>query len=434
MEPAGIRELHPWRAAVAIGLLVVAAGMVYSIALAPWVRGDPDWWLPPDAWINLAASHSVANHGLGHVYRSSPLFVATPLFPILMVPVAIIGSHWHLSESFPTPLGHPSMWLLYGPVMMATGILVLHGARRLLTVAGVRSRLGRVQWALVPLTLFPIVVTYGHIEDALTLALVLWGVGAHLRRRPVAAALLFGAAIASKQWALLGFPVLLATSARESRRRVVMAALGVPAAVVLLPLIIDWSHAGKALLGARAFVQVGHRALWTTASETTIVGTPFRFGALLFASVAAWRLRGDQPARRLLAGYAVAFAGRILFEPVTFSYYLGPGLAFFLLYERVSAGTVWRTVVVGTGLLVYFEWFPDPVLWWLGAWALLFVLSASAVAEVFGVGRSASGGGGMIPITAQASWPRSSGGSRWSPRRGASRERPDTTSPARARS
>jgi hypothetical protein len=435
-DPVAIRDRHPWRAAVIIGLLVAAAGMVYSIALAPWVRGVPNWWIPPDAWVNLFASHWVANAGIAYVYESSALFVATPLFPVLLVPIAVLGSHWSLGESLPFVLRHPSMWWLYGPVMMGSGILVLHAARRLLTVAGARFGLGRVQWALVPLAVFPMAVIFGHAEDVLALALVMWGVAAQVRRRHVWAGILFGLAVASKQWALLGVPLLVATSPRESRKWVVGTAVGIPAAFLLTPLVADWGHASKALLNPRAFVTLGHRAIWLVGSHVTVDGTPFRLGAFVLAFALAWRLRGEQSATRMMAGFAVGFAGRILFEPVVFSYYLGPGLAFLLLHERLSEGTVRRTLVVGTLLLVYFSAHPQLVLWWLGASVMLSMLAASAVADVLAVGRFAPvpEGGAVIPLRGRVSWRRSFAGSRRSPRTGASLGRRGTRAPARARS
>lgn len=386
--------------------------------------------------MNLAGAHRVATGGYADIYQATPLLVVTPLYPILLVPVAMIGSHWRLAEGFPFHLPRPAMWLLYGPAVMATGIFVLHAARHLLTVAGVRSRLGRVQWALVPVTLFPMGVIFGHGEDLLALALVVWGVAAQIKRRPLLAAILFGLAVATKQWASLGVPLLVAASPSERRGRMLGWILGIPAALVLVPLAADWGHASKALLGARVFVTVGHHALWVTSARQTVVGTPFRLGAFLVAGAVAWRLRGDPPASALVAGYALIFTGRMLFEPAVFSYYLGPGLALLALHERLREGTVRRTMLVGTGLLLYFSLYPYPVLWWMGMWAMLSVLAASAVAEVFGLGRIGPdpGSGAVFPLTAPASWRRSFAGSRWSPRRGASRGRRGTTAPGRVRS
>jgi hypothetical protein len=426
-------DRHPWRAAVAIGLLTIAAGMAYSLWLAPWVRAS-GWWIPDDSWVNLTAAHRVAGGGFASVYQASPLLVVVPLYPVLLVPLAMMGSHWHLAEG--VTVRHPSMWLLYGPVVAGTGILVLHAARTLLRAAGARFRLGRVEWALVPVTLFPVGVVFGHGEDLLALGLVMWGVAAHLRRRPIWAAILFGAAIASKQWAVLGLPLLVTTSPRERRGQILGVALGIPLALVLLPLVTDWSHASKALLGARSFPGAGHRAVWLRTSGATIVATPFRLGVFVAAGLVAWRLRGEQPAARLIAGYALIFTARILFEPVVFSYYLAPGLAFLVLHERLAERTVRRTMVVGTALLLCCSLYPPLVVWWLGALAMVSILVASAAADVFGLARFAGvpGGAVVIPFRDRVSWPRSIAGSRSFPRTDASPARRDTTAPARVRS
>jgi hypothetical protein len=437
MEPpspeANEPDRHPWRAAVVIGLLTVAAGMFYSLALAPWVRHDPGWWISSDAWVNLAGAHRVADGGFARLYEATPLLVVTPLYPILLVPLALIGSHWKLTEGFPAEIRHPTMWPLYEAVIIATAILVLHAARQLLRATGVRSGLARVQAALVPVAIWPVGVLFGHGEDVLALALVLWGVTAHLRRRPVAAAMLFGAAVASKQWALLGVPLLVAVTPTERRRQVLGISLGIPAALVLLPLAADWSHASRALFGARSFPAAGHPALWMTSSARTVVGTPSRLGAFLVAGLVAWRLRGEPAAERLIAGFAVAFAGRLLFEPVAFSYYLGPGFAFLLLHERMTRWAVRRTLLAAPLFVLYFELHPYPWLWWLGAWTIVAVLAVPAVTELFRTDRPPKGRA-RRSLTGRASSPRWFAGSRWSPRRAAWLGRRGTRAPDRARS
>jgi hypothetical protein len=188
--------------------------------------------------------------------------------------------------------------------------------------------------------------------------------------------------------------------------------------------------------GAQVFVRLGHRALWIAASADRVVGTPYRLGAFAVAGIVAWRLRGEPPAAALLAGYALVFMGRLLFEPAVFSYYLGPGLALLVVHEVMSRGSVRRTTLVGTLLLAYFSLTIHPVLWWLGAWTMFSVLVSSAMSEVFGAvwlgwpGHALEG----FPLRGRASWRRWSEGSRWFPRTAASLERPDTTAPARARS
>jgi hypothetical protein len=273
------------------------------------------------------------------------------------------------------------------------------------------------------MVLFPLAVIFGHAEDVLALALVLWAVAASLRGRPIAAALLLGAGIASKQWALLGLPLLIATTPRAWRGRALAASLALPLLLVGLTLGADWHHASRALLAPRAYVHVGQAALWIHTSKATVVGTPFRIGAFLVAGLVAWRLRGTVSPRRLLAGYALVFLGRILFEPVVFSYYLSPGLAFLLLHERVTEERVRRTFLAGTALLFFFTFDIWPWVWWVTAWAMLTVLGASAVVDVFGLRRGA-----------RASWPGSTSGSPRFLRRAASPERRDTTIPAPVRS
>ena len=121
--------------------------------------------------------------------------------------------------------------------------------------------------------------------------------------------------------------------------------------------------AARAVFAARAYPQNGATALWVSSGTASIVGTPVRLGAAVVALLAAWRLRrvASEPGT-LMAGLGVVFLARFLFEPVVYSYYLAPGLAFLLVHERIRTGRILRTVMLGGGWLLWFQvW---PARWW----------------------------------------------------------------------
>ena len=382
---AGPADPHPWRAALLLGLLVIAAGMVWSTVLWPRIEHEPaGWWLPPpDVWHPLVAARQIVVGSFAHVYRPDSFYVAGPLFALFLAPVEAVASGFGLSESYPAQVARPAAWFVYGPYGLATGILLLYAVRALATEAGVRSGRLALQVGTVLLVMLPVGLAYGHYEDILALALVVLATRELLRGRPVLGAVVVGLAIATKQWAVLAVPVLVAAAPRGRKIRVLFYAAAVPAAFAAAPLLLDWSHASRSLFAARTFPPDGAAALWVSSGTVSIVGTPVRLGAVAVAVIVAWRLRyrASEPAA-LVGGLAVVLLARFLFEPVVYSYYLGPGLALLLVHEGVRGGRGLRTVVLGGGWLLWFQVWPATWWWWALTYALALGVSWSALREL----------------------------------------------------
>jgi len=171
-----------------------------------------------------------------------------------------------------------------------------------------RGRLG-AQVSVFILVVVPAAIVWGHYEDVLAICFVLLALGALLRNRSLSAALLFGVAVALKEWALLGIPLLVAVSPVGERPTVAVRALVVPALLVAFPLAVDWAHASRALIWTRSYPQMGHRAVWVSSSVRVMVGNPSRLGAFLVVFAVTWWLRGRAEPRLLLAGFGIAFPG-----------------------------------------------------------------------------------------------------------------------------
>jgi hypothetical protein len=296
--------------------------------------------------------------------------------------VIFVEQHFKLVEGFPRSVPYPSMWLVYGPYGFALCAVILHAARRISYQFGIeRGRLWP-QVAMLVLVVCPAAIVWGHYEDVLALAFVMFALYALVRGRPLPAALMLGVAVGFKQWALLGLPLLVAVSPPSERRKVLGASLALPAVLIALPLAVDWSHASAALLKTQSFPQVGHRALWVPSSVRMMAGNPSRAGTFVVALAVAWWLRERTEPRLLLAGFAVVFLARLLFEPVLFSYYLCPTLGLLALHEHLTVGSCRRTLLVGTCWLLFFAVHPPEVIWWAVALALGTLLAGPAVRDV----------------------------------------------------
>ena len=343
---------HPWRLAIILTVLTIGLGMLSSLVLVPLVVHYRGWLAPEDAWPSILAANYVSNGAFGYVYSSSVFYVVTPLLALVLAPAAFLAGNFNLLNNYPYQIPHPTAWLVYGPYALALSFPLYVAARKLANQVGLAAHAWVVQWAALILAAIPMAVLYGHWEDALCLAGVLLAVTLLLQEKDVPAAFAFGVAIAFKQWALLGLPFLILLAPKEKRVAMAVRSLIVPAALVAIPLIQDWKFASRALLGARSYPHaITHTALWIRDNDGIVTGTPGRVAALLFGAGVAWWLRDRKELALILAGFGLIFLARLVFEPRVLFYYLGPGLLFLLLHERL---TTWALVAhLGHRLLVH---------------------------------------------------------------------------------
>lgn len=368
---------------VLLTLLTIGLGMLASLVLVPLVTRYHGWQAPEDVWPSLLAANSVSVGAIGFVYSQAPFFVATPLIAIVLAPAAAVASLFKLTSDYPYQIPHPTAWLVYGPYGFALCAALFWAARRLAFQVGLGAQAALVQWGSLVMAAIPMAVLYGHFEDALALACVMLAVTLLLRGRLSQAALALGFAIAFKQWALMGLPLFVAIAPSEQRVRLAVRSLIVPAAFVALPLVQDWSHASDALLAAKSFPHgIEHSALWLRHPGAIVVGTPGRAVALVFAIAVAWWLRDRDEVPLVLGALGLVFMSRLLFEPRVLFYYLGPGLMFLWLHERLTTGHWWRVPAAGCLFMAYFHLHLRPVLWWPAAFAFIAFLMWPAARDV----------------------------------------------------
>jgi hypothetical protein len=374
---------HPWRLAVILTVLTIGLGMLSSLVLVPLVVHYRGWLAPEDAWPSILAANYVSNGAFGYVYSSSVFYVVTPLLALVLAPAAFLAGNLNLLNNYPYQIPHPTAWLVYGPYALALSFPLYWTARKLANQVGLAAQAWVVQWAALILAAIPMAVLYGHWEDALCLAGVLLAVTLLLQEKDVPAAFAFGVAIAFKQWALLGLPLFILLSPKEKRVAAAVRSLIVPAALVAIPLIQDWKFASRALLGARSYPHaITHTALWIRDNDGIVTGTPGRVAALLFGAGVAWWLRDRKELALILAGFGLIFLARLVFEPRVLFYYLGPGLLFLLLHERLTTGHWWRTSVTGCLFMAYFHLHLSPIAWWPAAFLALAIIGGPAARDV----------------------------------------------------
>lgn len=214
----------------------------------------------------------------------------------------------------------------------------------------------------------------GHPEELLAAALCVGGLVAACRGRTLAAGLLLGAAVATKQWALLAVPVALVAVPR-SRGRLLGAATGGAALLTLPMLVADpsrfWLAQRSLSVAASLRDAVTASNVWfpfahgsvgqtITAKGTAVVAqyslpdyvAPLGQAlvvALALAAVGAYavRRRGAQPEDALQL-FALVMLVRCLLDPADYSFQHAPFLAALLVYEGISR----RRVPVASGVAI----------------------------------------------------------------------------------
>lgn len=233
----------------------------------------------------------------------------------------------------------------------------------------------------------------GHPEERLGSALCVIALLLARERRAVPAGIALGAALATKQWALIAVAPVLLAAPGEARRRLALIAAGVAAAIIG-PLALDDPRAFIDAMHHPAFGLAEMRTgnLWALAAHTarislgdghatTIYDVPAWLRhtahpavALLTLGLGVWALR----ARRAvdpLALLAALMLVRCALDPWNHAYYHAPFLAALIAWEVLQARRApWLSALAAGFLGVVFKLdLPVSDLFY-AAWAIPMVL------------------------------------------------------------
>ena len=347
---------------------------------------------PGDLWGMSASSWFLAHGQFGHIYASPGVLTSPPALEFVLAPILLFAQIVGLTAHFPG--GHPlGLWLLLGPAALLIASPALFAVDAVARSWRLTDRT-RLALALVSaLGVANVAGVWGHPEDCVAVALVLWAALAMDRRpdtggRP--AAWLLGLGIAFQPLAVLGvFPVLARLGWRSFAK--VSWRLALPSLLVLIPPLIAEPRLTRFVLvnqpiylKAVSFTPLTHLA--PVIGPGTHGGGPTRLVALLLGAglaIAVCRRRHDLPT--VLTMTAIAFSLRVLFETELVWYYLWPVAAVCLLLSArrgvrhlvVCSLALFATIVLGNDHAVH-----DITLWWPGLMASLAIMLDSIVGRV----------------------------------------------------
>lgn len=330
---------------------VITGGFIVVMGLLFWF-GSGVWDGPlhslqyADMGQITAAGHAIWSGNLRDVYRASQANLALPLSFFLMAPLSPVIA----GLGQPTP-GHDVATLLTGSYLLAYGAFLLHAVRTLAWSAGVRRRLWLLQILAAVVVLLP-EFEFGHFEDVLALAAVIYALTQVLRGGFIPAALWLSVAISFKQWAMMLALLVIVMAPRGTRVKTAVVASLLPAALGVASLALDGAFAYTAFFSpAEGNPVSGHPGIDPTSLG---FGSPeaSRVTALLIAAGVGLRLRRVARPEHLLGVAALILVIRPLSEPANYSYYWSPSMLLVLLAGTVALGRVRGIVAIWPVLAV----------------------------------------------------------------------------------
>jgi hypothetical protein len=335
---------------------MLAAFFVWTLVIVPAVWGG--WQAAQDEWNVWQASQFVAHGWLAAMYRAMPVQPDFPLWPIILAPVRALSDLLGLSGGYRwyTATGSPdrsTAWLIYGPVCVLCAGSVLFAGDTLAIELGVAARRRILLTAGLALLAFYIAIEWGHPEDLLTAALLLWALLALHRGSPTRAGWLAGLAIVTNPVAVLALPVLFARLSSHSWRHFGTRMVVLPVVLLAPPFLTDPGATWDAL-GRQVTYTKDHATPLVFLAHHVGVGVvnagPVRLVAVVLVGIGAFVLTRRRPGLEWAVFVCgMALLARQICEPVMNPYYLVPGLAVLAI---VLAGQPARRALTGAVALV----------------------------------------------------------------------------------
>jgi hypothetical protein len=324
-------------------------------------------------------------HGhLSQIYFPNGALTSPPALEVVLAPVILLGQGLGLTPHLRTPGVPLSLWYVLGPAALLIGSTVLFAVDAVARQWQLPERHRLLLALATGLGALNVACVWGHPEDCLSLALVLWAALTLERDAPGAArhgAWLLGAAIAFQPLAVLGVAPVLA---RLGWRKVsaLSYCVVVPSVVVLIAPLAGEAHRTISVLVRQPFqpsaVSSTPLSHWApTLGPGVAGGGPARLVATVLGvlvCVAVCRRRFDL--ETVLAMMSIAFFLRVLFETELNWYYVWPVAALcVLLALRGGLTRYWICAVALVASMVLGNHRVHHIaLWWPALMATLVVM------------------------------------------------------------
>jgi hypothetical protein len=354
---AALSHLERRKWPLLIAALTIIVGTTYPMILTVHVSSKISVWRTPgDLWETFRSAHYVGWGDVGYLYDDQTGLVSFPGMSLLLAPIAMLSQHFHMTEDLPFFLPRPSAWYLLGPYSIALSTSFLFAADALAEYLGVPSR-RRVILAVLEAAALSSIIIWGHPEDALGSALLVYAFISGMKGKWTACGWTLGAAILVQPLVLTAVPLLLAICGAKQVFGLLCRGM-LPTVVAMLGPLKEFPGTTiKTILEQPNFPLVDHvTPLTATAPSLGGVGTAYAVAAgpgrmisiVLAIGISIYAARWRDRAELLMAAVALIFLLRPLTESVMVAYYVFPAMAVGLI---VAAKVGWK-VTLSAGILV----------------------------------------------------------------------------------
>jgi hypothetical protein len=391
-----------------IAFLVIA--MAYSLWWSVVAHGGHlQLSSPGDLWSITSSSSSLLHGEFGRMYERHIALTSPPGYEFVLAPAVGLGQLLGLAPHLKVS-GEPlSLWFVIGPVAILTSSVVLFAVDAVARFWGIPER-WRLALALVGgVGVASVVQEWGHPEDCVALALVIWSALALERGRVgdggvgnegavgglAAAGWLLGLAVAFQPLALLAVTPIFARVGWRSVPGLTVR-LVLPSLLVLIaPLSASASHTIWVLTKQPVFPDKVSSTPWShfapSIGHGEVAGGPTRLLSTALGAVVGFVVcRRRHDLATVLTLTAVALALRVLFESELCGYYFWPVAALCLLLSLRRGQARFVVCAVASAVIVVVgNHRVHTVGWW---WVTMMI--ATAVLMLTAIGREVDGGGG----------------------------------------
>lgn len=364
-------------------ILVVTTGMAYTLWWPLVVRHSGIYWIEPgDIWFTIRSAHWIGWGGFSFIYSSNTALVTLPGFEILLTPIVMLSSKLGLSETAPglLPVLKPTAWLLVGPLILGCTASALYAVDRLCRTLRLSVSRRLVLLIVEAAALWPTIALWGHAEDVLALAFVVFAFDRALHDHWTSSAWLMGAALCMQLFTVAAVPVFLGLAGTRRALPWLTRASVLPGAILLAVLIPNPHATLNALFNQPNFPTTDYPTPWVLLAPKlarhAVASGPGRVIGLVIAcgiGLLATRFRRDP--RTLIWLMAIALGVRCLFEAVMDPYYVAPAIALVLV---VAADSPWLRFglvsVAAAGLTELTYYRPGIWIYWSEMAAVMFMM------------------------------------------------------------
>ena len=372
-------------------LVLLGVFMGLSLWLLPAMHHTRGWYYSMDIWDYFQLAHLADTGAYSAIYGQLTL-ISTPGIVVVLAPLWWIAHVAGMSISYDFMLWHPTAWLILGPyeVLLSSSALFASDAVAV-RVGAPMSR--RILISAAEVYALYNVVLWGHPEDAVAVAFLLYGCLAAWQQNWPKFAWLVGVAVAFQPFVLLALPVLLVGAGWKRLPGLAVRLVSPSTILLVLPLAMDWQVTVHAFLDQVTYPSLNRPTPWLHFAPS--------LGHSGYIGINAVAVTGDGPSRLLavLASLAIGIVFRrswrdlnalvmavalslslwCAFETVIAPYYVWPPVAVALI--SLSGANRLRCVGLLSFALVvdlasnadlHAEW-----VWWVivAALCLLFLVS-----------------------------------------------------------